>query len=390
MRPSLEERDVLISLECPPGTSLERMDEITAQAVEELQAVPGVDNVGAHVGRAVQSDQIVNVNASEVWVNIGASANYDDTIAAIEGVAGGLPDASTDVVTYSEQRVAEVLGTPSDEIVVRVYGDDPEILQDKSEEVQGVIAGIDGVDEAEVQLTAQEPTIEVEADVARAERYGISPGDVRRSSATLLSGLVVGNLFEQQKVFDVVVWGAPELRDTESDVSSLLIDTPRGGLVPLGEVADVRTVDNPSVIRHESVQTYVDVTASVSDRGVGDVADDVDAALAQVEFPLEHHAELLGGFADEQAARSRVIAVAVAALIGVFLLLQAAFASWRLAIVAFLTLPVALAGGALAALIGGGDITLGTLAGFIAVLTLAVRFNVNLVKRVPVPGAATG
>ena len=273
-----------------------------------------------------------------------------------------------------------MLGRPSDEIVVRVYGDNPEILQTKAEEVQGVIAAVDGVEDSQVQLTEQEPTIEVEADVARAEKFGISPGDVRRSAATLLSGLVVGNLFEEQKVYDVVVWGAPELRQSESDVRSLLIDTPRGGLVPLGEIADVRVVPNPSVIRHESVQTYVDVTAGVSDRNVGDVANDVEAALTQVDFPLEHHAELLGGFAEEQASRARVIAIAVAALIAMFLMLQALFASWRVATLAFLTLPMALAGGAVAALIGGGEITLGSLAGFVAVFALATRFNVTLVR----------
>ena len=127
-------------------------------------------------------------------------------------------------------------------------------------------------------------------------------------------------------------------------------------------------VPNPAVIRHESVDSYVDVTANVSGRDVGDVASEVDDAVAQIEFPLEHHAEVLGGFEVHAAARSRAISIAVAGLIGIFLLLQAAFSSWRLATLAFLTLPMALGGSALAALIAGGDVTLGTVAGFVAVL----------------------
>ncbi len=91
MRPVLKERDVVVKLDAPPGTSLQRMDEITAQAVEELRSLPGVDDVGAHVGRAVQSDQIVNVNSAEVWVSIDPSADYDDTIAAIESVGRRAP-----------------------------------------------------------------------------------------------------------------------------------------------------------------------------------------------------------------------------------------------------------------------------------------------------------
>jgi Cu/Ag efflux pump CusA len=128
------------------------------------------------------------------------------------------------------------------------------------------------------------------------------------------------------------------------------------------------------------VESYVDVGANVSGRDVGAVAGDVEEALEQVEFPLEHHAKVLGGFEEEAAGRSRVIAVTVAALIVTFLLLQAAFSSWRLAVLAFAALPMALAGGVLAALIAGGDITLGSVAGFVAVFGLAARGAVVLVR----------
>ncbi|MEX0985491.1 MAG: efflux RND transporter permease subunit [Actinomycetota bacterium] len=381
LRPALSERDVIVSLQAPPGTSLTRMDEITAQAVGEIGALPGINAVGAHVGRAIQSDQVVNVNAAEVWINIDAAADYDATLAAIRGVAGGLPDADTDVFTYSEQRITEVLGRKDAEIMVRVYGEDPDVLEDTAEAVRESIAGIDGVVDPQVRRSADEATIEVEADIAQAERFGISPGDVRRSATTLLSGLVVGNLFEEQKVFDVVVWGTPELRQTKDDVRNLLIDTPRGGLVPLSSVADVRLVPNPTVILHESVQTYVDVTASVSGRGVAAVAADVDTAIASMAFPLEYHAELLGGFAEEAAAQSRVLVIALTVLIAIFLLLQAALYSWRVAAVVLMTLPMSLTGGAVAALVTGGDITLGSGAGCAVLLALAARTSTTTVRR---------
>jgi len=380
MRPVLQERDVVVRLDAAPGTSLQRMDAITAQAVDELRSLPGIEDVGAHVGRAVQSDQIVNVNSAEVWVSVDGDADYGDAIAAIESVAGGLPDVTNDVLTYSEQRITDVLGRGGDELVVRIYGQDQQILETKAEEVREAIAGIDGVENARADLPADEPTIEVEPIIEEAESVGLAPGDVRRAATTLLSGLVVGNLFEEQKVFDVAVWGAPEIRQSEADVENLLIDTPADGLVPLGQVADVRIVPNEAVIRHESVESYVDVAVDVDGRGEGAVAEDVETALEQVEFPLEHHATVLGGFEEDAAARSRVIAVAVAALIAVFLLLQAAFASWRLALLAFLALPMALAGGAVAALFDGGEITLGSVAGFVAVLGLAVRIVVVLIR----------
>ena len=105
--------------------------------------------------------------------------------------------------------------------------------------------------------------MEVQVDLARAQAAGVKPGDVRRAAAILMGGITVGNLFEQQKVFDVVVWGAPEIRQNEDDIENLLIDTPNGGHVRIGDVADVRVAPNPAVIRHESVARHLDVTADV-------------------------------------------------------------------------------------------------------------------------------
>ncbi len=223
--------------------------------------------------------------------------------------------------------------------------------------------------------------MQVEVDLARAQAAGVKPGDVRRAAATMLAGITVGNLFEQQKVFDVVVWGAPEIRQSEADIEQLLVDAPNGGHVRIGDVADVQVVPNPTVIRHESVSSYLDVTADVSGRGDGAVAGEFDALLKQVDFPLEHHAEVLGSYDERQDDRARVVGLAITAGIAVFLLLQAAFGSWRLAILSFITLPLAMAGAAVAVLLTGGTVTIGVIAGLVAVLGFAARTVVLLIRR---------
>ena len=115
-------------------------------------------------------------------------------------------------------------------------------------------------------------------------------------------------------------------------------------------------------------------------RDLGAVANDVERALDGVEFPLEYHAEVLGEYAERQAAQQRILLAGIIALIGIFLLLQASLESWRMALVLFLTLPVALSGGALAALAVGGVISLGSLVGLLTVLTIAVRNGVMLIS----------
>jgi Cu/Ag efflux pump CusA len=380
LRPSLKERDVLVHVEAPPGTSLPRMTEITERAVQDLRSLPGVVNVGGQVGRAVMSDQIVNVNSGEIWVKVDPGADYDATVAAIEDTVVRYQGVSTDVLTQSEERVTDVLGRSDDDLVVRIYGEDPAVLNAKADEVQRLIAGVGGVARATVDRPLLEPTVEVLVPLDRAQAAGVKPGDVRRAAAQLLGGITVGNLFEQQKVFDVVVWGAPEIRRSQRDIEQLLIDTPSGDQVRIGEVADVRVVPNPAVIRHESISPYLDVTADVAGREVGAVASEVDGLLGQVDFPLEHHAAVLGGFEEQQADRTRVLAVAVAAGLASFLLLQAAFASWRLALLSFLALPLALVGGLVAALLTGGTLTLGSIAGLIGVLGIAARGVVMLIR----------
>jgi Cu/Ag efflux pump CusA len=380
LAPSFKSTDLLIRLDAAPGTSHPEMTRVTTQASNQLRAVPGVRSVGAHVGRAVMSDQVVSVNASELWVSVDPATDYDRTVAAVQAVVDGYPGLEGEVLTYPKKRIDEVLRGGDDGVVVRVYGQDLEVLRSKAEEVRRLMAGIDGTANPQVERLVEEPTLEIEVDLAKAQKVGIKPGDVRRAAATMLSGIQVGSLFEEQKVFDVVVWGAPEVRRSLTDIRRLLVDVPGGGQVQLGEVADVRIKPALNVIRHDNVSRSLDVTADVAGRSLGAVMHDVAAALGKLQFPLEYHAEVLADRADREAAQRRTAIIAGIAAILIYLLLQAAFGSWRLATATFLSLPMALAGGVLAVLATGGVLSLGTLVGFVLLLTIALRNGVMLVS----------
>ncbi|MDF1596374.1 MAG: efflux RND transporter permease subunit [Acidimicrobiia bacterium] len=285
LRPALQQRDVLVRLDAPPGTSLVRMDEIAAQAVYDLGSLPDVTGVTAHVGRAMTSDQVVNVNSAEIWAKLDATADYEPALVAIEQLAAGIEGVTSRVQTYSDQRVTEILGRPANELTVRVYGNNPDVLRTSAEEVLALVEETDGVASAGIDLPAEQPTIEVAVDLDRAYAHGLKPGDVRRRAATLVSGIVVGNLFEEQKVFDVVVWGAPAIRQTVDDVRAIQIPTPGGTVVTLGDVADVSVEPNATVIRHEAVESYLDVLAAVDGRNIEDVAAEIDDGLAKLALP---------------------------------------------------------------------------------------------------------
>jgi Cu/Ag efflux pump CusA len=133
------------------------------------------------------------------------------------------------------------------------------------------------------------------------------------------------------------------------------------------------------VLRHEAIAPYVDVVANVAGRDLGSVADEVDDVLDKMPFPLEHNPKLMGEYAERQAVEQRILSITIAAVLGIFLLLQACFASWRLALIGFLALPAAIAGGVLAVLVTGATVSLGSLVGFIAVLGIAARNGLLLI-----------
>jgi Cu/Ag efflux pump CusA len=294
-------------------------------------------------------------------------------------VANGYPGLQGTVLSYETDRTAGALTRPKHSVVVRVYGEDYRILRREADKVRQEVAHVPGIRDPRVKGPVEQPTLHIEVNLAAALGHGIKPGDVRREAGTLVGLLEVGSFFEQQKVFAVVVRGVPGTRRSLSSVRNLLIDTPGGGHVRVGDVARVAIRPDPVDIRHEGVERYVDVLADARGRDIGAVREDIRRRLRTERFPLEYHAEVLSPSEDAQAPAGRFPSYAVAAAIGIFLLLQAALGSWRLAALLFFTLPMSLVGGLLVMLAGGGEVSLGAAVGLVTVLAIAARNGVVLV-----------
>ena len=379
--PKFADNNLLIHWEATPGTSITEMDRITARAARELRSIPGVRDVGAHVGRAIMADQVVTPSSGEIWVNIDPAAPYEKTVSAVESAIALYPGLASSVMTYPQDRVTELLHPKSHDLTVRVFGFEYSVLRTKAAEVQKLLEGVPGVKSPRVDSPAAVPALQVKVDLDAAKKYGIKPGDVRRAATSLLSGIEVGALFEEQKVFEVVVLGSPATRQNLSTVRDLLIDTPEGAHVRLGDVADVQVAAADDVIQHDAVTRTLDVTADVSGRDVSAVAKDIRQRLQDVDMPYEYHAEVVSDYVEQNEARQRFIAVVIAAAIGIFLVLQASVGSWRLGALAFLMLPASLAGCVVGVLVTGGEITIGSLAAFFAVLGISARHTVLLISR---------
>lgn len=378
--PSFKERDFLVHWIGTPGTSAQETQRTTIAVSKELRAIPGVRSFGSHIGQAFLGEEIAGVNFGEMWISVEESADLNATLGSIKTVLADYPGIFRDTLTYLNERIEEVLTGAKEPIVVRVYGQDLSTIKAKAEEIDKIIAGIEGVGEHHVDLQVDVPQIEVEVNLARAAQVGLKPGDVRRAAATLVAGEEVGDIFRSGRAYDVMVWSTPQTRSSVQSISKLPLDTPSGKKVTIGDVATVRVGPVPNVIERQGDSRRIDVAAGVEGRDLGSVVADLKEGLAGVSFTKGYHAELLGEYKELQSAQSRLVLAGVMAGIVIMLLLQAAFGSWRLATFVFLTLPMALVGGVLAARLGGGIVSLGSLVGFFTIFGIAARNAILLIN----------
>jgi CzcA family heavy metal efflux pump len=380
--PAFKERDFLIHWVSLPGTSAAEMERTTTDLNKQLAAkVPGIRSQGAHIGAAFLGEEVAGVNLGESWVSLKPGADYETSLEQIRGVTNsGYPGLYREVQTYLDERVEEVLTGGKEAIVIRTFGDDLDKLRAKSDELLKVLQGIAGVVDAHRDVSTDVPQINVEVDLKKAEQYDLKPGDVRRAAATMVAGEEVGDMFNRGKAYDVVVWSTPKSRSDLTSVLNMPLDAASGRRVRLGDIAKVSLQPNPNAISRVNDSRYLDVGANVDGRDLGSVVNELQDKIKQVGFDRGYHVEVLGEYAERQAAQSRLLQSGIIGGIVILLLLQASFHSWRLAVLVFLTLPMALVGGVLAAWAGGGILSLGSLVGFFTVFGIAARNGILLIN----------
>ena len=378
--PKFQEYDFLMHWVEKPGTSIEAMDRITIRASRELRSIDGVRNFGSHIGRAEVADEVVGPNFTELWISLDRDVDYQDKVAEIQEVVDGYPGLYRDLLTYLRERIKEVLTGASASIVVRIYGDDMGKLREHAQAARDAIEDVPGVSDLKVEPQVLVPQLNVRVNPEAAEQFGLTPGDVRRAATTLIKGRTVGEVYRRQKVYEVAVWGVPEVRGDPVAVAECLIETPSGGQVPLGQVAEVAIVAAPNTVKRESASRRIDVTCNVRDRDLGSVARDIENRVRKLDFERGYHPEFLGEYAAQQESQRRMLWVGSIALAGIVVLLYSEFRAWRLVLLVMLSLLFALIGGVLGVWLGGGSLSLGSLVGFVTVIGIAVRNGIMMIS----------
>jgi CzcA family heavy metal efflux pump len=379
--PEFKEQDFFADWATPPGTSAPEERRITTRFSHEIQKIPGVRSFGSHNGQAFLAEEVVGQNFGEGWFSIDRNADYQKTVDALRETVDGYPGMFRELLTYLRERIDEVLAASTEPVVVRIFGDNVDTLRHEADRVEEALSDVKGLEDLNTELYADVPQIDVEERLEAGRRYGLKPGDVRRAAGTLLASEEVGDIFRGARAYNVHVWSTPKTRRSLTDVRNLPIDTPSGDVVRLADVANVRVKPALNIIKRENNERRIDVRAGVLGRSLSETVGDVKKQLKKVDMPPGYRAEVLGEAQETSDAQHRLLVFAIAAAFGIFLLLQAAFASVRIALMFFLTLPMALVGGVLAASMFTDKIlSLGSLVGFLAVFGIAARNGILLIN----------
>ena len=379
LMPKFKETDFLMHWVEKPGIGVEAMNRITIAASKELRSVDGVLNFGSHIGRAEVADEVYGPHFTELWISIDPDVDYDETVATVQEVVDGYPGLYRDLLTYLTERIKEVLTGSSGAIVVRVYGTDLEQLQSHAQSVSDVMAKVEGVTNLKIEPLTMIPQIVVTLRPDAAAQFGLTPGEVRSAVTALVRGTQVGEIFEGQKIFRVMVWGNESVRRDIDTVRRLMIDTPHGAQVPLEDVAEVVIQPAPNAIKRINTSRKIDVVCNVEGRDLASIAKEIERnVLEEVDFQSGYRPAFLGEYEEATASRNRLLGLTLFAILAILLLLHADFQSVRSVALIALTLPFALIGGVFGAFLSGGVLSLGSLIGFVTVLGVAVRNGIML------------
>jgi CzcA family heavy metal efflux pump len=381
--PEFREGHYVVHMAAVPGASLEeslRLGRIVSKVIAED---PRVRSVAQRAGRAELSEDTWGTHYSEIEVELGSLAGDEarDVEDSLRAHLAGFPGVSFAIRGFLAERIEETLTGSTAEVVLRLFADDLDTLDQAARRAAAVVRQIPGATDVQYEPPAVSPAVTVRLDPARLARHGLLADDVLAEVETATRGRRVGQVYEGSRATDVVVMLAPGARERPEDLRPLPLRSPDGRVVPLERVARVARSNGRYMIQHQGTSRVQTVTANVRGRDVTDFQAELEAKLREPgTLPPGIQAELAGtGTAQREAERELLVHSLLAGLVIVLLLWVAFERPGRLLLV-LANLPFALVGGVVAVALTGGTVSLGSLVGFVTLFGIATRNAVMLVS----------
>ena len=369
--PSFNEGSMTVSLRLSPGVTLGESVRVARQAEVLLMAVPEVVHVGRRSGRAELDEHAEGVHVSELEILLRPSTRSKDAVYAdIRQRLANLP-GSLNLGQPISHRIDHMLSGVRAQVAVKIFGDDLETLRASAAALEGLLAGIPGVADLEVEKQVLAPQIKVSLDFDAVARYGLSPGALLRDLQRMVEGGKVAQIIDGNRRFDLMV-RLPEHGRALEGLRGLLIETPRGA-VPLSQLAHIEESDGPNQIIREDGRRRIVISLNAQGRPLSDVVADIRQASARMNLP-EGSFITLGGQFQAQEAAARLISVLALGSTGlIFMVLYSRYRSAVLAALIMSNVPLALIGAVFGLWLSGQPLSIAALIGFITLAGISTR-----------------
>ena len=355
--PSLDEGDLAVQALRMPGTGLEQSVAMQAQIERALMKVPEVANVFARTGTAEIATDPMPPSISDGYLMLKDRKDWPDPRKEkstleneISAVLAAIPGQNYEMSQPIQLRFNELISGVRSDVAVKIYGDDIQMLQKVGQQIMPILQGIPGARGAKVEQIGGLPTLSIVPDRNALARYGLSQDAVQQVVVTAVAGTEVGQLFDGDRRFDIVVRMPEALRTNLAALGAIPVPLPTEGdvhqFVPLGELASMQLLDGPNQVSRENGKRRLTVTANVRERDLGSFVAELQSRIdAEVTLPEGYWLDYGGTFQQLQSARDRLALVVPLALALIFILLFSAFGSVRDAAIVFSGVPLALVGG---------------------------------------------
>ncbi len=384
--PEMDESSLIMDILLPPETSLDESSRIASLLSRRVAEIPEVVKVVRRTGRAEGAEHAEPVNLTEANVVLVPREDRDTSIEEIKekirDATAGVPGVSVLLNPPLQHRINHVMTGTKTAVAVKVFGENLATATELADRIHDIIADINGVADLQKEQIAGVPQLQIRIDRARIARYGLNVADISDIIETALNGRVATELIETQKRYDIFVRYKERFRADEAAIRNILVETPSGFKVPLGELASFVEDSNPSIIRRENALRRVMVQCNVSGRDMGSVVEDIRAAIADVRMPDGYFVTFGGTYESQMRAMRQLTLAVILTVVIVFSLLVVSFHSFRHALLIVINIPLALVGGVIILNITGGTLSVPSIVGFIALTGIAVQDGIVLLSHI--------
>jgi len=387
--PHLDEGAIWARGTLAPSTGPTEGTSLMNRARVIFASFPEVSQVVSQVGRPDDGTDTGGFFNTEYFVDLKPKAQWrpvfhqekDEVIAAmdreLEKIPGVLWNFSQPIADNMEEAVSGVKG----QLAVKIYGDDLRLLEEKGDQIVGLMRTIPGIEDLGLFRVIGQPNLNVEVDRDAAARFGINVADVQDAIQTAVGGNAQTQVLQGEQRFDLTLRYLPRFRDTKDAIDRIRLVAPSGERVSLAQLCSIKTLDGASEIYREANSRYVALKYSVRGRDLGGAVEEAIAKVnKQVKLPPGYHTVWAGEYESAKRSQKRLMIVLPITLLVIYMILYSMFSSFKWAGLIFCNVAMAPIGGLLALLFTGTHFSVSSGVGFLALFGVSVQTGVIMLE----------